>query len=155
MRKQFTAVALTLGMALAGLLMVTRDVHAQATASASLQGTIVDKSQAVLTGADVTITYKATGATRSTKTSASGEYRFDSLSAGIYNIKANAPGFATAEAKDVELLVGATATQNLALTPGAVSETIEVNATAPLVDQQKMDVSVNITPQQILSLIHI
>src|SRR5712692_2616113 len=152
MRKQFTAVALTLGMALAGLLMVPRDAHAQATASASLQGTIVDKSQAVLTGADVTITYKATGATRSTKTSASGEYRFDSLSAGIYNIKANAPGIATAEAKDVELLVGATTTQNLTLTPGAVSETVEVSATAPLVDQQKTDVSVNITPQQIQEL---
>src|SRR5712692_5825838 len=152
MRKQFTAVALTLGMALAGLLMVPRDAHAQATASASLQGTIVDKSQAVLTGADVTITYKATGATRSTKTSASGEYRFDLLSAGIYNIKANAPGFATAEAKDVEILVGSTATQNLTLTPGAVSETIEVSATAPLVDQQKTDVSVNITPQQIQEL---
>src|SRR2546426_1131832 len=152
MRKQFTAVALTLGMALAGLLMVARDAQAQATASASLQGTIVDKSQAVLTGADVTITNKATGATRSTKTSASGEYRFDLLSAGIYNIKANAPGFATAEAKDVELLVGATATQNLTLTPGAVSETIEVSATAPLLDQQKTDVSVNITPQQIQEL---
>ena len=152
MRKQFTAVALTLGMALAGLLMVARDAQAQATASASLQGTIVDKSQAVLSGADVAITNKATGATRSTKTNSSGEYRFDLLSAGIYNIKANAPGFATAEAKDVEILVGSTATQNLTLTPGAVSETIEVSATAPLVDQQKTDVSVNITPQQIQEL---
>src|SRR5258708_7932446 len=152
MGKECKGVAWTLGMALAGLLMVARDVHAQATASASVQGTIVDKSQAVLSGADVTITYKATGATRTTKTSASGEYRFDSLSAGIYNIKANAPGFATAEAKDVELLVGATATQNLTLTPGAVSETVEVSATAPLVDQTKTDVSMNITPQQIQEL---
>src|SRR5260370_17238212 len=119
MRKQFTAVALTLGMALAGLLMVARDAQAQATASASLQGTIVDKSQAVLTGADVAITNKATGATRSTKTNASGEYRFDLLSAGIYNIKANAPGFATAEPQDVQLLVRAPPTHNLPPTPRA------------------------------------
>src|SRR5262249_29227101 len=36
--------------------------------------------------------------------------------------------------------------------PGTVSETIEVTTTAPLVDQQKTDVSANITPQQITDL---
>src|SRR5581483_3998348 len=36
--------------------------------------------------------------------------------------------------------------------PGGVSETVEVTAAAPLVDQTKTDVSTNITPQQITSL---
>jgi hypothetical protein len=139
-------------MVLAVLLIAGIDLNAQVTASATVQGTVVDKSEAVVSGAEVTITNKATGATRTTKTNASGEYRFDLLPAGIYTIKANAPGFAAAQAKDVELLVGATSTQNLTLVPGAVSETVEVSATAPLVDQQKTDVSMNITPQQIQEL---
>jgi len=125
----------------------------QATASASLQGTITDKSQAVIGNkAEITITNKETGATKTTTTNDTGGYHFDSLQAGIYSIKATAPGFSTVEAKDVELLVGRTTTQNFALAPGAVSETVEVTGTAPLVDQTKTDVSTNITPQQITDL---
>jgi outer membrane receptor for ferrienterochelin and colicin len=124
----------------------------QVTANASLQGTITDKSQAVIGKAEVTITNKETGATKTATTNDTGGYRFDSLSAGIYSIKASAPGFSTAEAKDVELLVGRTATQNFSLSPGGVSETVEVTGTAPLVDQTKMDVSTNITQQQITDL---
>ncbi len=125
----------------------------QVTASASLQGTIVDKTQAVIGNkAEVTVTNKDTGATRTTKTNDAGEYRFDLLSAGIYNIKATAPGFSAGEAKTVELQVGRTTTQNFTLVPGAVTETVEVTGTAPLVDQTKTDVSTNITPQQITDL---
>jgi Carboxypeptidase regulatory-like domain/TonB dependent receptor-like, beta-barrel len=126
---------------------------AQVTASASLQGTIVDKTQAVIGNkAEVTVTNKETGATRTSHTNDAGEYRFDLLGAGIYTIKVNAPGFSGAEAKNVELLVGRTTTQDFTLQPGAVSETVEVTTTAPLVDQAKTDVSTNITPEQITEL---
>src|SRR5215469_10417964 len=124
----------------------------QATATASLQGTVVDKTGAVIAKADVTITSKDTGATRSTKTNELGEYRFDPLPAGFYGIKITASGFGPAEAKDVEVLIGRTATQNFSLSPGTVSETVEVIGTAPLVDATKTDVSTNITPNQIQDL---
>ena len=134
------------------LLVGCNYLFAQVTATASLQGTVQDNSQAVLRDADVTITNKATGETRTTKTNDAGEYKFDLLPVGIYSVKVNAAGFAGAEAKEVELQVGRTSTQNFSLKPGAVSETVEVTATAPLVDQAKTDVSVNITPQQIQDL---
>ena len=54
--------------------------------------------------------------------------------------------------KNLEILVGRTATQNFTLAPGGMSETVEVTATAPLVDQTKTDVSTNITPEQITEL---
>src|SRR5499433_2982946 len=134
------------------LLVSCGTLFGQATATSSLQGTVVDKSQAVLGGAEVTLTSKATGETRTTKTNGAGEYRFDLIPAGFYNIKTTATGFSTAEAKDVEVLIGRTATQNFTLNPGTVSETIEVTTTAPLVDQAKTDVSTNITPEQIQDL---
>lgn len=127
-------------------------LFAQVTATANLQGTVEDKSQAVLRGAEVIITNKATGETRTIKTSDAGEYRFELLPVGIYSVKVKATGFSGAEAKDVELQVGRTTTQNFTLDPGSVSETVEVTATAPLVDQEKTDVSTNITPQQIQDL---
>jgi Carboxypeptidase regulatory-like domain/TonB dependent receptor len=135
------------------VLLSTTPLFGQATANASLQGTITDKSQAVIGNkAEVTITNKETGATRTTTANDIGEYRFDSLSAGIYSVKATAPGFSTAEAKNLELLVGRTTTQNFSLSPGGVSEIVDVTAVAPLVDQTKTDVSTNITPQQITDL---
>src|SRR5215472_3284851 len=124
----------------------------QATATASLQGTVVDKTGAVIAKADVTITSKETGATRSVKTNDAGEYRFDPLPAGVYTIKTTASGFGPAEAKDVEVQIGRTTTQNFTLSPGTVSETVEVVGTAPLVDASKTDVSTNITPNQIQDL---
>ena len=134
------------------VLLCTVSMFGQATANASLQGTISDKSQAVIGNkAVITLTNIETGATRTSNTNDAGEYRFDSLSAGMYSVKATAPGFSTAEAKNLELLVGRTSTQNFTLSPG-VTETVEVTSSAPLVDQTKTDVSTNITPEQITDL---
>src|SRR5437588_800143 len=134
------------------LLLSCVGVFGQATASSSVQGTIVDKTQAAVTGATLTIINKATGETRTTKVDASGEYRFTLLPAGIYNLKVSAPSFSTAEARDIELLIGNTSKQNFTLTPGSVSETVEVTAVAPLVDQEKTDVGLTITPEQVQGL---
>ncbi|HEY1936447.1 MAG TPA: TonB-dependent receptor [Candidatus Angelobacter sp.] len=148
-RKRWLFVALTSCLVLLGAI----SLFGQVTANSSLQGTIMDKSQAVIgSKADVTLTSKQTGATRTTKTNDSGEYRFEGLSAGIYSIKVSAQGFSNAEVKDLEILVGRTATQNFTLAPGGVSETVEVTAAAPLVDETKTDVSTNITPEQITDL---
>lgn len=134
------------------LVLMCNAAFGQATASSGIQGTIVDKSQAAITGAEVTATNKATGAVRTTKTNEMGAYRLDLLPAGVYTIKATAQGFSVAEAKEVELLVGSTTTQNLTLAAGAVSETVEVTGVAPLIDQTKTDVSQNITPAQVAEL---
>src|SRR5215469_13419962 len=134
------------------LLLSCANLWGQANTASSLQGTIADKTQAVISKAEVTITNRETGATRTAKTTDTGEYRFEVLPAGIYNVKVTAAGFASAEAKDVEVLVGRTVTQNFALKPGTVTETVEVTAAAPLVDQTKTDVSTNITTDQIQDL---
>src|SRR5258708_6217956 len=134
------------------LLLCSINFFGQATASSGLQGTIIDKSQAAVAGANITIINKATGETRTVKADAQGEYRFALLPAGTYNVKISAPSFSTSEARGVELLVGNTSTQNFTLSPGAVSETVEVTATAPLVDQEKTDVGLTITPEQVQEL---
>jgi len=135
------------------LLLSCMNLVGQVTATSSLQGTVMDKSQAVIGNkAEVTLTNPATGATRTTKTDDNGEYRFESLAAGTYSVKVTAQGFSSAEAKNLEILVGRTTTQNFTLAPGGVTETVEVTTTAPLVDQTKTDVSANITPQQITDL---
>ncbi|MDE3199320.1 MAG: TonB-dependent receptor [Acidobacteriota bacterium] len=125
--------------------------YGQATASGAVVGTVTDSSGAVVSGATVTITNDAIGLKRTTVTNSIGSYRFDLLSAGKYKVTIAGAGFSTV-AQSVELLVGQTATANASLKPGAASQTIEVEGTAPLVDTQKTSVSEEITPSDVANL---
>jgi hypothetical protein len=133
------------------LLTTSSATFGQATASGTIQGTVLDKSESLITGAQVVITSKATGATRTVATSGEGTYRFDLLSAGLYTVRVSKDGFSTVS-QTVELLVGQTATANITLNPGAISETIEVTEQAPLLDVAKTGVSTEITPKEVEEL---
>jgi len=133
------------------VILAPRAMFAQATASGTILGTISDPSQAVINGAEVTITSVSTGAARTMVTNNAGSYRFDLLPAGSYKLTVKASGFTTA-VQSLELLVGATATSNVTLTPGAASQTVEVEAANPLVDVMKTSVSAEITPNEVQNL---
>ncbi|HKD62245.1 MAG TPA: TonB-dependent receptor, partial [Terracidiphilus sp.] len=132
-------------------LFTPKTLLAQATASGTVVGTVSDSSQAVVAGAEVTITSVATGTTRTMLTNSVGSYRFDLLPAGSYKLKVKSSGFSTA-VQSVELLVGQTATSNVTLVPGAASQTVEVQATNVLVDTMKTSVSAEITPSEVQQL---
>src|SRR5690349_15216068 len=87
-------------------------IFGQATATGTLQGTVVDKSQAVVVGAEVVATFKATGTTRTATTNDSGSYRFDFAQAGTYQVKISKKGFQSV-VQTTELLVGQSATINV------------------------------------------
>ncbi len=126
-------------------------VLSQATATGTIQGTVSDQSQAVVAGAEVVATFKATGATRTATTNSTGAFRFDFAPAGAYQIKITKQGFA-AVIQNTELFVGQSATVNVTLSPGATSEIVEVSGTAPVVDLTKTSVSQDITPTEVADL---
>ena len=123
----------------------------QATATGTLQGTVSDKSGAVVTGAQVTAVFNATGVTRTASTGDSGAFRFDFVPAGSYKVTVTKEGFASI-VETTELLVGQTATINATLSPGSTTTVVEVEGTAPLVDLTKTSVSQDITPSEVAEL---
>jgi outer membrane receptor protein involved in Fe transport len=133
------------------LVLGTSSLWGQATASSTVQGTVTDKSQAIVPGANVTITSKATGTSRTAKTDDTGSYRFNLLPAGDYTVKVQKEGFATF-LQNASLLVGQTTTANAILQPGATSQTVEVTADAPVIDVTKTSVSQQITPREVEDL---
>jgi hypothetical protein len=133
------------------VLLLPRAVMAQATASGTVLGTVTDSAQALVPGAEVSITSKSTGSERTMLTNGVGSYRFDLLSAGSYKLTVKKNGFSTA-VQSLELLVGQTATSNVTLVPGAASQTVEVEASNPLVDVMKTSVSAEITPTEVQQL---
>jgi hypothetical protein len=150
-RQSFTHGAKSLFAALA-LLLMCAPAFAQVTASGSLEGTVMDIKSAVIPGATVTVTNNQTGLSRSVQTNDSGAYRFDLLPAGTYEVKANAAGFGDVTNSKVELLVGKTTNLDFSMAPGTRAETVTVTSEAPLLDQQKTDVGVNITPREVQDL---
>jgi len=123
----------------------------QATATGTLQGTVSDQSQAVVSGAEVVATFKATGVTRTATTSDTGTYRFDFVPAGTYQVKVTKQGFASV-VQTTELQVGQSSTVNITLSPGAATTVVEVSGIAPVVDLAKTSVSQNITPSEVEEL---
>ena len=68
-------------------------MFAQATATGTIVGTAADKAGAVLVGAEVTATNKATGAVRNVQTNSTGDFRFEQEPAGTYAVKITQGGF--------------------------------------------------------------
>src|SRR5438093_4080440 len=135
------------------LLLLSGSVLAQVTASGALAGTVADKNGAVINGATVTATNKANGQTRTVITNDSGEYKIDLLPAGTYDVKATMSGFGDATAENVELLVGKTNTLNFSMNPGGVTGTVTVvSGETELVNKEKTDISMNITPRDVQDL---
>ena len=133
------------------LVLGASSLWGQATASSTVQGTVIDTSQAIVPDAEVVIISKATANTRNAKTDSSGNYRFNLLPAGDYTVKITKQGF-SAVTQNVTLLVGQSTTANATLKPGATTETVEVTASAPIVDVTKTSVSQQITPHEVEEL---
>ena len=98
-----------------------------------ISGTVQDTTGAVVKDAKVTASNTATGETRSANTSDSGFYRILELPPGNYKVTAIAPGFKTS-ARDAQVGLSLVTQSDFQLQPGQVSETIEVEGAAPLVE---------------------
>src|SRR2546421_11469564 len=140
---------LLVGIVLLGL--GSGNAFAQATASGTIQGTVTDKSGAVVAGAQVVAKNKGTDLERTAVTNDTGYYRFELLPVGTYTVTVSKAGFASVS-QTMEILIGQMTTANSELKPGAMSEIIEVTSEAPLVDQLKTSVSQNITPSEVEEL---
>src|SRR5947209_9870501 len=147
--RKFAKASISILVLTLSLLLLSTSAFAQGTSSGALRGTVVDKNGAVIKGATVTATNKATGQTRTATTNDSGEYKIDFLPAGSYDIKVNASGFGDVTSESLELLVGKTTSLDVAMNPGVQTASVTVTGEAELVNREKTDISLNITPRDV------
>ncbi|MCC6857522.1 MAG: carboxypeptidase regulatory-like domain-containing protein, partial [Bryobacterales bacterium] len=93
---------------------------------ARLTGTVTDSSQAVVVGATVTLRNENTGIEANRPTNESGQYLFDFVEPGTYTVTVSMAGFNKFVAEKITVQVRGDVTVNATLTPGAVTETINV-----------------------------
>jgi hypothetical protein len=117
-----------------------------------LAGNVTDSTGAVITGAKVVAVGIDTGVTNETVTTSAGGFHFPELAIGRYNVTVTAPGFSATVSKGVLITINSTSALNVTLKPGAVSETISVDASAPAIESETSDISGTISQQQIEEL---
>ena len=125
-------------------------VWAQSTAQ--INGTVKDTSGAVLPGVEVTATQTATGLTRSVVSNETGSYTMPNLPVGPYRLEASLPGFRTYAQTGIVLQVGSNPVISIVLEVGQLTETVEVQADAALVETRNTGVGVVIDNVRIMEL---
>ena len=103
---------------------------------ATVTGIVTDPTQGTVVGAQVSIRNIDTNIVTKTKTNSAGIYYLPALSPGRYELRIEQAGFRPAIVADIPLGVGLTATFNLTLEIGTVTEAVEVHATAVQLEAQ-------------------
>jgi hypothetical protein len=135
------------------LLMLIPAVSAVAQVDrAVLEGTVTDPTGAVMRGARVQVLAIVTGISEEQQANSNGYYRFPGLAVGQYAVTVTSPKFTTKVIDDVVLQVGQTRTLNIQLQVGAVTEKLEVNASAEPAERSSAEASTVIDTTQIANL---
>ncbi len=100
------------------------------TSTSQISGTVRDSSGSAVPHAAVLLTNEATGVAQKQDTTDSGLFAFPSIAVGTYSVRVEAAGFKVALRKGNTVQVNTPLQVDMTLDVGAVSESIEVNATA-------------------------
>ena len=134
------------------VLLCACGLQAQQT-SASIQGRVVDSQGAVVVGAKVTLTDQRQGSSREENTNTSGEFSFTPLLPSTYTVTVEAAGFSKLEQKDIRLFAAdRMQLPDIALAVGSVTETVNVEASAVMLQTLSSERSGVVTGTQLVEV---
>lgn len=118
------------------MLLAACALTSQAQTQGEITGLVTDSSGAVVAGANVTVTNKATDAARKATTNDEGLYAFPSLSPGLYELTIERAGFKVAHVDNIRLEVQQAARLDVTMEVGQVGETVTIDSTAVLLNTE-------------------
>ena len=129
----------------------TRSAQAQLT-SGDVLGTVTDTSGAVIPGAKVTLTNVGTNIAASAVSNGTGDYTFNLLNPGQYTVTVEAKGFKKLVIPDFALAAGDRLREDAKMEAGNVEETVQVTASASLLQTDSSTVQSTVTEQSVQDL---
>src|ERR1041385_4659565 len=109
-----------------------------------LYGRILDVSEGGIPQVAVTVVNEDTGFRRTTQSEPTGAYAVGALQPGVYKITVRKEGFRTLVRFGVNLVAASVTRADFMLPVGPVEETITVEGTAPLIEQDKASISTRV-----------
>jgi len=131
----FSAITRPISASLAVLFLLLFAGVAQAQ-TASLGGTVIDVTGAVVPGTRLTVTEAGRKLSRTTESDAGGNYLFTALPPGGYELKAEQSDFKTFVRAGITLEVNQSARLDVSLQVGATTDTITIAGQTPLISTQ-------------------
>ena len=122
------------------------------TATGQITGTVRDSTGAVMSDVKVAVTNQQTGLTRQTTSGDNGDYVVPLLPVGVYVVTGEKAGFKVALHSDVALTVDQIQRVDITLDAGNVTETVEVQASAQMLDTGSASVGHTVTERQVTEL---
>ncbi len=124
------------------------------TDTSSITGAVTDAQGAAVAGATVTINNPDRAFSRTTQTSAEGNYNFSGIPPGTYTVEVEKAGFKKAVQTNVVAAIASPATINLSLEIGDVSEIVTVSSDTidSIVNTQDASIGNNFQTVQIQQL---
>jgi hypothetical protein len=123
-----------------------------AQSNATLTGTVTDPSGGVVTGAEVKTVNTQTGVNYHTITNNEGLFRFPNLPIGSYEVTVVQPGFERLERSGLQLLTGQTVDLALVLGVGQPTESVKVEAAAPIVQTTDSELQTSFNSRNVREL---
>jgi hypothetical protein len=114
------------------MLIALCNVARSQTATGQFNGHVYDQNGSVVPGATVTVLDMQTNLSRSTQTNGEGLYEFPLIKPGTYKLTVTQSGFDTATSPQFTLEVNQIISQDFKLQVGATSQTVNVTASAEL-----------------------
>jgi len=127
-------------------------LFSQSGATGTILGTVTDTSGALVPNVKVTVTNTATNGAFRTVTSSAGDYYAPALQPGTYKVSAETKGFEKSVTTGFVLAADQKVRIDLALKPGAVTDTVEVTAQAVELDTDSAALSQLVSTQQVEEL---
>jgi hypothetical protein len=118
----------------------------------TISGTVRDPSGGIVPGASVTVKNVNTGVQVSPTTNQAGEYVAPNLIPGEYSVTVSHTGFESTTVASIILYVDERRAVDVELTVGAVTQNVQVEATAPLVQSESASVGNVITRREVSEL---
>jgi hypothetical protein len=122
------------------------------TATGAIQGSVLDPSGAVVAGPKLTLTETSTNLVREQVANQDGNFEFRALPRGTYTLEAEHPGFKKETITAIELHVAQTQRIDIRLQVGALTETVEVQGAAGLLQVSEPTLSQVIDQKRVLDL---
>jgi hypothetical protein len=114
-------------------------VGAYSQTSQGITGLVTDSTGAVIPKAKITVHNEATGIDKQAVTTTTGNYTVPFLDPGVYDVRVEAEKFESVNKTNITLLTDQTVTVSFQLSPGAVTQTVTVNAYSDVLDYVKPD----------------
>src|SRR5579884_1406454 len=135
-----------------GVIVCAASLYAQAQAASQIQGTVLDPTGSAVPGAEVKAIQTDTGSVRVTTTGNDGSYVLPNLPVGPYRLEVDKQGFTKYIQTGIVLQVATNPTIDVSMKVGNVSEQVQVEANAALVEVQATGVGTVLENQRIVEL---